>query len=170
MIDPQAASTGPERNPALPLGPTLGRISTPDQAEHRLSRDSVPNHFEPYGKPVFGPATRALPQLHIDVNDEGCFYVKCDFIEPVGPAFWESRLGRVAVRRGHRRHMFRTFFTGAFRKPRETNWTIGVTIAILAGLEGLTGYSDRSAVAAADRVLRHLPGLSWSAARRPGDP
>ncbi|MBV8542054.1 MAG: ubiquinol-cytochrome c reductase cytochrome b subunit [Pseudonocardiales bacterium] len=38
-------------------------------------------------------------------------------------------------------HMFRTFFTGAFRKPRETNWTIGVTLAILAGLEGLTGYS-----------------------------
>jgi hypothetical protein len=87
----QTASTGPERNPALPLGPTLGRISTPDQAEHRLSRDFVPNHFEPYGKPVFGPATRALPQLHIDVNDEGCFYVKCDFIEPVGPAFWEWR-------------------------------------------------------------------------------
>ncbi|MGH4010771.1 MAG: cytochrome bc1 complex cytochrome b subunit [Pseudonocardiaceae bacterium] len=38
-------------------------------------------------------------------------------------------------------HMFRTFFTGAFRKPRETNWMIGVLIAILAGLEGLTGYS-----------------------------
>ncbi|HEY6423163.1 MAG TPA: cytochrome bc complex cytochrome b subunit [Pseudonocardiaceae bacterium] len=38
-------------------------------------------------------------------------------------------------------HMFRTFFTGAFRKPRETNWMIGVAIAILAGLEGLTGYS-----------------------------
>ncbi len=38
-------------------------------------------------------------------------------------------------------HMFRTFFTGAFRKPRETNWTIGVLIAILAGFEGLTGYS-----------------------------
>ena len=31
-------------------------------------------------------------------------------------------------------HMFRTFFTGAFRKPRETNWTIGVIIALLAGL------------------------------------
>ncbi len=38
-------------------------------------------------------------------------------------------------------HMFRTFFTGAFRKPRETNWMIGFTILILAGLEGLTGYS-----------------------------
>ncbi|MGH4014914.1 MAG: cytochrome bc1 complex cytochrome b subunit [Pseudonocardiaceae bacterium] len=38
-------------------------------------------------------------------------------------------------------HMFRTFFTGAFRKPREMNWTIGVAIAFFAGLEGLTGYS-----------------------------
>ncbi|MGH3796342.1 MAG: cytochrome bc1 complex cytochrome b subunit [Pseudonocardiaceae bacterium] len=38
-------------------------------------------------------------------------------------------------------HMFRTFFTGAFRKPREMNWTIGIAIAFLAGLEGLTGYS-----------------------------
>ncbi|MGH3908477.1 MAG: cytochrome bc1 complex cytochrome b subunit [Pseudonocardiaceae bacterium] len=38
-------------------------------------------------------------------------------------------------------HMFRTFFTGAFRKPREMNWTIGVLIAFFAGLEGLTGYS-----------------------------
>ncbi len=38
-------------------------------------------------------------------------------------------------------HMFRTFFTGAFRKPRETNWAIGVFIVLLAGIEGLTGYS-----------------------------
>jgi ubiquinol-cytochrome c reductase iron-sulfur subunit len=44
-----------------------------------------------YAKPVFGPATRALPQLHISVNDEGYFYAKGDFIEPVGPAFWERR-------------------------------------------------------------------------------
>jgi ubiquinol-cytochrome c reductase cytochrome b subunit len=38
-------------------------------------------------------------------------------------------------------HMMRIFFTGAFRKPRETNWSIGVTLVLLAGLEGLTGYS-----------------------------
>ena len=44
-----------------------------------------------YAKPIFGPATRALPQLHIDVNDEGYFYAKGDFIEPVGPGFWERR-------------------------------------------------------------------------------
>jgi ubiquinol-cytochrome c reductase iron-sulfur subunit len=44
-----------------------------------------------YAKPIFGPATRALPQLNIDVDDEGYFYAKSDFIEPVGPAFWERR-------------------------------------------------------------------------------
>jgi quinol-cytochrome oxidoreductase complex cytochrome b subunit len=38
-------------------------------------------------------------------------------------------------------HMLRNFFTGAFRKPRELNWLIGVTIFILALLNGLFGYS-----------------------------
>ncbi|MGN6599230.1 MAG: cytochrome bc1 complex cytochrome b subunit [Actinomycetales bacterium] len=38
-------------------------------------------------------------------------------------------------------HMFRVFFTGAFRKPREFNWVIGVTLLILGILEGFAGYS-----------------------------
>ena len=38
-------------------------------------------------------------------------------------------------------HMLRIFFTGAYRKPREVNWLIGITIFILALLEGLFGYS-----------------------------
>jgi ubiquinol-cytochrome c reductase cytochrome b subunit len=38
-------------------------------------------------------------------------------------------------------HMTRIFFTGAFRKPRETNWVIGVTLFLLGFLEGFTGYS-----------------------------
>ena len=38
-------------------------------------------------------------------------------------------------------HMFRIFFTGAFRKPRELNWTIGVVLALLAVFEGFLGYS-----------------------------
>ncbi|MFG2116022.1 cytochrome bc complex cytochrome b subunit [Streptomyces sp. NPDC048718] len=38
-------------------------------------------------------------------------------------------------------HMLRVFFTGAFRKPREANWTLGVTLFILALLEGFAGYS-----------------------------
>jgi ubiquinol-cytochrome c reductase cytochrome b subunit len=38
-------------------------------------------------------------------------------------------------------HMMRVFFTGAFRKPRTLNWHIGVTLFILAILEGFAGYS-----------------------------
>ena len=38
-------------------------------------------------------------------------------------------------------HMFRVFFTGAFRKPREINWVIGTILSLLAINEGFTGYS-----------------------------
>ncbi|CCG03018.1 cytochrome b [Blastococcus saxobsidens] len=38
-------------------------------------------------------------------------------------------------------HLLRIFFTGAFRRPRETNWIIGVLLMILALLEGATGYT-----------------------------
>ncbi|RJO69103.1 cytochrome bc complex cytochrome b subunit [Nocardia panacis] len=38
-------------------------------------------------------------------------------------------------------HLFRVFFTGAFRKPREANWVIGSLLLILAMFEGFFGYS-----------------------------
>ncbi|MDD2817589.1 MAG: ubiquinol-cytochrome c reductase cytochrome b subunit [Candidatus Nanopelagicales bacterium] len=38
-------------------------------------------------------------------------------------------------------HMFRVFFTGAFRKPREFNWIIGVVLVTLGLGAGFSGYS-----------------------------
>jgi len=38
-------------------------------------------------------------------------------------------------------HMARVFFTGAFRRPRELNWVVGVLLLILALAAGFTGYS-----------------------------
>ncbi|MGP4016190.1 cytochrome bc1 complex cytochrome b subunit [Saccharopolyspora sp. 5N708] len=38
-------------------------------------------------------------------------------------------------------HMFRIFFTGAFRRPREVNWTIGILLFIMGMFEGFIGYS-----------------------------
>ncbi|WP_369220821.1 cytochrome bc complex cytochrome b subunit [Streptomyces sp. R39] len=38
-------------------------------------------------------------------------------------------------------HLLRIFFTGAFRRPREMNWVIGVTLFALALAEGFAGYS-----------------------------
>ncbi|MFD8753268.1 cytochrome bc complex cytochrome b subunit [Kitasatospora sp. NPDC059577] len=38
-------------------------------------------------------------------------------------------------------HLLRVFFTGAFRRPREVNWLIGLTLFQVALLEGFAGYS-----------------------------
>ncbi|MGK4585653.1 cytochrome bc1 complex cytochrome b subunit [Kitasatospora sp. HPMI-4] len=38
-------------------------------------------------------------------------------------------------------HLLRIFFTGAFRRPREVNWLVGLTLFQLALLEGFAGYS-----------------------------
>jgi len=44
-------------------------------------------------------------------------------------------VGSIAV------HMSRIFFTGAYRKPRELNWIVGVTLLMLAIINGFLGYS-----------------------------
>jgi quinol---cytochrome c reductase iron-sulfur subunit len=65
--------------------------------EQRTNRILCPCHQSQfnaleYAKPIFGPATRKLAQLPIDVDPAtGVFYAKSDFIEPVGPAFWERK-------------------------------------------------------------------------------
>ena len=50
---------------------------------------------------------------------------------------WAALLFTVAITV----HMMRVFFTGAFRKPRELNWVIGVSLSLLAIVEGFAGYS-----------------------------
>jgi ubiquinol-cytochrome c reductase iron-sulfur subunit len=40
---------------------------------------------------VFGPAARPLPQLPITVDAEGYLVAQSDFLEPVGPTFWDIR-------------------------------------------------------------------------------
>lgn len=50
---------------------------------------------------------------------------------------WAALLFAVAIMV----HMFRIFFTGAFRKPREANWVIGCVLLLLSVAEGFMGYS-----------------------------
>lgn len=44
-----------------------------------------------FARPIFGPAARALAQLPITIDNDGYLVANGDFIEPVGPAFWERR-------------------------------------------------------------------------------
>lgn len=38
-------------------------------------------------------------------------------------------------------HLCRIFFTGAFRRPRELNWIVGISLMLLAVMNGFFGYS-----------------------------
>jgi quinol-cytochrome oxidoreductase complex cytochrome b subunit len=38
-------------------------------------------------------------------------------------------------------HQMRVYFTGAYRKPRELNWIVGMCLLVLTLLTGFTGYS-----------------------------
>jgi ubiquinol-cytochrome c reductase cytochrome b subunit len=60
-------------------------------------------------------------------------------------------------------HMFRVFFTGAFRKPRELNWLIGLVLIILGIVEGFAGYSlpddllSGTGLRIADAIMLSIP-------------
>jgi ubiquinol-cytochrome c reductase cytochrome b subunit len=62
-------------------------------------------------------------------------------------------------------HLLRVFFTGAFRKPRDINWMVGVTMLGLALVEGFFGYSliddllSGMGLAIAYSVAMSIPGI-----------
>jgi ubiquinol-cytochrome c reductase cytochrome b subunit len=67
-------------------------------------------------------------------------------------------------------HMFRVFFTGAFRKPRELNWLIGLGLIALGIIEGFAGYSlpddllSGTGLRIADAIMLSIPIIgTWVA-------
>ena len=59
-------------------------------------------------------------------------------------------------------HMFRIFFTGAFRRPREANWVIGALLLILGMFEGFFGYSLPDDLLSGTGVRATLSGIVLS--------
>jgi ubiquinol-cytochrome c reductase cytochrome b subunit len=66
-------------------------------------------------------------------------------------------------------HMFRVFFTGAFRKPRELNWMIGLGLIGLGIIEGFAGYSlpddllSGTGLRIADAIMLSIPVIgTWT--------
>lgn len=60
-------------------------------------------------------------------------------------------------------HALRVFFTGAFRKPRELNWLLGVGLLSMGLVEGFAGYSlpddllSGTGLRFADGMIRSVP-------------
>lgn len=72
---------------------------------------------------------------------------------------WAALLFMVAIVA----HLLRVFFTGAFRKPREFNWLIGVGLLTLGIVEGFLGYSlpddllSGTGIRIAEAIIQALP-------------
>lgn len=60
-------------------------------------------------------------------------------------------------------HLMRVFFTGAFRKPREFNWIIGIGLLTLGIVEGFLGYSlpddllSGTGIRIAEAIIQAIP-------------
>jgi ubiquinol-cytochrome c reductase cytochrome b subunit len=66
-------------------------------------------------------------------------------------------------------HMCRVFFTGAFRKPRELTWLVGLSMLALGLLEGFVGYSmpddllSGTGLRIADAIILSVPVVgTWA--------
>lgn len=73
-------------------------------------------------------------------------------------------------------HLARVFFTGAFRKPRELTWMVGLVMMALASFTGFTGYSlpydglSGTGLRIANSVALSMPFIGrWAAAVLNGD-
>ena len=72
---------------------------------------------------------------------------------------WAALLFMVAIVA----HLMRVFFTGAFRKPREFNWIIGIGLLTLGIVEGFLGYSlpddllSGTGVRIAEAIIQAIP-------------
>ncbi len=56
-----------------------------------------------------------------------------------GIHFWSANILVVVIGM----HMLRTFFSGAYKAPREINWVIGVVLILLVTVLAFTGYALR---------------------------
>ena len=72
---------------------------------------------------------------------------------------WAALLFMVAIVA----HLMRVFFTGAFRKPREGNWVLGVGLLTLGIVEGFLGYSlpddllSGTGIRIAEAIIQAIP-------------
>lgn len=94
-LHPPAGQVGWDVNGIVAYSKICTHVGCPAALYERTSHHILcPCHQSTFdatrgAKVIFGPAVRPLPQLPIDVDDEGYLVARSDFHEPVGPSFWE---------------------------------------------------------------------------------
>jgi ubiquinol-cytochrome c reductase iron-sulfur subunit len=98
-VEPDQLDLSPERAAWAPEGlVAYSKICTHVGCPVGLYRESnhellCPCHQSTFdvlrgAEPVFGPATRSLPQLPIEIDADGFVVAISDYTEPIGPSFW----------------------------------------------------------------------------------
>src|SRR4051812_833509 len=73
---------------------------------------------------------------------DSIYYIMTDvYFGPLirGMHFWSANILIVVIGL----HMCRTFFSGAYKAPRELNWIVGVVLILLVTILAFTGYALR---------------------------
>lgn len=111
-------------------------------------------HYYGSYKPLYGLKMSAAYESALRIS----FEIKCGlFMRQLH--HWSALLFLASISL----HMLRIFFTGAFRKPRELNWIVGILLLILSMGEGFTGYSlpddllSGNGLRIIDGVLKSIP-------------
>jgi len=145
-------------------GWTLGVVQPiADWAEERTGVVTMLEHFlyEPVPKRgkwlyTLGSATLFLINLqfltgilllfyYVPTTDnawDSIYYIMTEvYFGPLirGIHFWSANILMIVIGL----HMLRTFFSGAYKAPREINWVIGVFLIILVTILAFTGYALR---------------------------
>lgn len=129
------------------------RVPVNVEVFEELSKEPVPNHMKNWwyclgGTPLILLGIQILTGILLTfyyVPSPDAAHASVDKITRALPFgwwirslhHWGANLMVIAVTL----HMIRVFFTGAYRKPRELNWMIGVGLLIVTLGFGFTGYA-----------------------------
>ena len=100
-VEPELLQLPPERSSGAPSGlVAYSKICTHAgcplglylAATHELRCPCHQSTFDVLNgaRPVYGPASKPLPLLPIEIDEAGGLHAMSDFPEPVGPSFWEQ--------------------------------------------------------------------------------
>jgi quinol-cytochrome oxidoreductase complex cytochrome b subunit len=129
------------------------RAPISDETLNELTNEPVPNHMKRWwfalgGTPAYcfvvQIVTGILLAFYYEPSQETA-YESVRYITEKASFGWFLRSlhkwGATLMIAALVLHQMRVYFTGAYRRPRELNWMVGMSILVVTLLTGFTGYS-----------------------------
>ena len=129
------------------------RVPVSTEAVRALTNEPVPTHLKRWWFALGGtPAYLFVVQIVTGIllafyyqSSPASAYESVRYITEDAPFGWYIRgvhkWGATLMIAAVVLHQMRVFFTGAYRRPRELNWMIGMSLLVCTLMTGFTGYS-----------------------------